>query len=140
MHQAITFSIQENNVVWFCSAIYASPVYSARYTRWDHLISIRGYILGPWVLLGDFNEIKSSRKVSGGSFSLARAHMLSNMMSGYYHMDLDTIGGFFTWRRNIQRGGHVIDRCLADFDLRIVFPHALVEVLPCHDHSDHNPL
>lgn len=68
--------------------------------------------------------------------------MFSNMMSGCDLIDIDTIGDFFTWRKNIQLGGHVrkkLDRCLADVDWRIAFPHALVEVLPCHD-SDHNPL
>lgn len=62
MHQAITFSIQKNNSIWFCSAIYASPMYSARCILWDHLISIRSNIPGPWLLLGDFNEIKSLRE------------------------------------------------------------------------------
>lgn len=47
-------------------------------------------------------------------------------------MDMDSVGGWFTWRKNIQFGDHVckkLDRCM-------LFPHALLEILPMHN-SDH---
>lgn len=142
MHEVITFSIANNQSVWFCSAIYASPVYSVRSGLWSHLIQLRNIIQGPWVLLGDMNEVLNISEVSGGSFSLSRANQLANMMASCDFMDLSIISGLFTWRKNVQNGRHMrkkMDRCMANADWRLCFPHALVEILPPHD-SDHNPI
>lgn len=140
--QVITFSIQRRNVKWFCSAVYASPIYSVRSNLWNHLASLQNDVQGPWTVLGDFNEILNFSEVSGGSFSISRDNLLANMMSDCNLMDLDIVGGHFTWRKNIQNGGHIrkkLDRVLAGIDWRLAFPHALVELLPSHG-SDHNPL
>lgn len=64
------------------------------------------------------------------------------MMTSCGFIDFDTIGGIFTWRKNVQHGVHVrkkLDRCMADVDWRLLFQHALVELLQPHN-SDHNPL
>ncbi|GAU42583.1 hypothetical protein TSUD_302990 [Trifolium subterraneum] len=127
---------------WYCSAIYASPTHSIRLKLWDHLMDLRNLIRGPWLLLGDFNEIRSCTEVVGGDFIISRANSFSHMMDNCSVMDLDTIGGFFTWRRNTRFGGHLrkkLDRCLADVDWRMTFPDSLAELLPTHD-SDHNPI
>lgn len=63
-------------------------------------------------------------------------------MNQWNLVDLHTIGGLFTWRKNIQNGGHVrkrLDRCMVEIDWQMKFPHALVEVLP-PPNSNHNPL
>lgn len=73
---------------------------------------------------------------------MTRAQRLANVMTACGFMDSETIGGVFTWRKNIQQGVHVrkkLDRCVADVDWRLLFQHSLVEVLNPHD-SDHNPL
>lgn len=142
IHQAISFSIQKRNVARHCSAIYASPTPSNRNFLWDYLSDLRNQISGPWLLLGDFNEILNPNEVFRGNFSSSRAYLLANMMSACGVMDLDSVGGWFTWRKNVQSGGHVrkkLDRCMADSEWRVLFPHALLEVLPMHN-SYHNPL
>lgn len=65
-HQAITLSIRKQNVVWYCSAVYASPVFTSRCELWDSLRRLRGSISGPWTVIGDLNEIIHSSEVSGG--------------------------------------------------------------------------
>lgn len=57
MNQAITFSVKRKDVTWFFSAIYDSPIFSIRCNLWNYLRGIRQYVGGPWLLLGDFNEI-----------------------------------------------------------------------------------
>lgn len=57
-------------------------------------------------------------------------------------IDIPTMRGFFTWRRNVQNGLHAhkkLDMCLANPEGRTSFLNALVEPLPCHN-FDHNPL
>lgn len=142
MSQAITFSIRKKDSMWYCTAAYGSPTFTIRCDLWQHLKTLRRSIAGPWVLIGDLNEIASSNEVSGGNFLPSRAHLMYSMMDDCDFMDLHTIGGLFTWRKNVQRGVHVrkkLDRCMADVDWRLSFPHALVEVLHQHN-SDHNPL
>lgn len=93
-------------------------------------------------MLGDLNEVLKPTEVSGGGFSIARANLFGQMLDHWGFIDLHTVGGVFTWRKNVQRGGHVrkrLDRVVADIDWRLSFPHALVELLPLHG-SDHNPL
>lgn len=140
--QAITFSISKGNASWYVSAVYASPIFSVRCALWQQITALRRIINGPWLLVGDLNEVLSSSEVLGGSFSPSRAFILSTMMDDCSFIDMDTVGGLFTWRKNVQNGGHTrkrLDRCMADVAWRMHFPDALVELLPPHN-SDHNPL
>lgn len=71
---------------------------------------------GPWTIIGDLNETLYASEVSGGSFCLSRATLLHNMLVACDLMDLGSVGGFFTWRKNGICGMHVrkrLDRCLA---------------------------
>lgn len=142
MFQAITFSVSKGNFSWFISAVYASPIFSVRCDLWNYLTSLRSRVNGPWVLLGDLNEVINSSEVFGGTFSPAHDVLLSNMMASCDFIDMDTIGGFYTWHKNVNNGVHIrkwFDRCMADIDWRLQFPHALVEVLAPYN-LDHNPL
>jgi hypothetical protein len=142
MVQSITFSISKGMAKWACSAIYASPTYTARIELWTHLQNLRNNIFIPWLMIGDFNEVKSIVEVSGCSFNYSRANIFRDMSTHCNMMDLDTEGGIFTWRRSTIHGVHMrkrLDRCMVDVDWRMSFPHALVELLAPHD-SDHNPI
>lgn len=46
IYQAITFFVRRRNVTWFCSAVYASPIFSIRSALWSHLIDLRNNING----------------------------------------------------------------------------------------------
>lgn len=104
MFQAITFSVSKGNNSWFVTAVYASPIFSVCCGLWTHLTMLRSHIGGPWVLIGDMNELLSS---SGGSFSPSRALLFSSMMANCGFIDMDAVGGLFTWRKNVTNGVHV---------------------------------
>lgn len=142
MTQAITFEVRVRNAFWYCSAIYASPVFANCCRLWDYLYQLREAIVGPWIILGDFNEVLLSSEVAGGNFHPSRACLLAQLLTDCNLLDLRYTGGLFTWRKNIQLGGHVrkkLDRIVADVDWQLAFAHSLVEVLPQHA-SNHNPL
>jgi hypothetical protein len=113
-----------------------------RIRLWDYLSQLRNLVKVPWLLVGDLNEVLFSSEVSGGNFHPTHACLLAQVMNNCNLIDLHTIGGIFTWRKNIQMGRHVrkrLDRTMVDVDWQLAFPHALTEILPQHD-SDHNPL
>lgn len=141
-HQAVTVFVSRGNKLWHCSTIYASPIPVVRDILWKHLQNIRASITGPWLLMGDFNEILVPSEVRGGNFSLSRATKFSNSMEDCNLLDLGAVGNAFTWfRRAIgsQPISKRLDRALADIDMRRGFPEAYVENL-CRRHSDHCPL
>lgn len=100
MNQAITFSVNRRSDTWFCTFLYASSTFTNRCRFWEHLQLLHSHVLGPWLLLGDFNECLFSTEVSGGRYNLARATLLAQMIHQCSLMDLYTIGGLFTWRKN----------------------------------------
>lgn len=125
-----------------CSFIYASPTFANRCRLWDHLSLLCGQLHGPWILLGDFNEVLYSSEVSGGTFNVGHAALLAQFLLHCNLLDIHSIGGLFTWRHNVRGVGHVrkkLDCVASDVDWQLAFPHAIVEVLPQHS-SDHNPL
>lgn len=78
--------------------------------------------------MGDMNEVLSSNEVSGGAFSVTPVILLSNMMANCDFIDMDTVGGFYTWRKNVTNGGHVrkrLERCMANIDWCLLFPMLL---------------
>lgn len=95
------------NIVWYYTAIYASPIPSNRHHLWDHLRDIRNQIRGSWLLIGNFNDIIFASEVSRGQFNSSRACLMADMMNACGVMDLEMVGGSFTWRKIIQAGGHV---------------------------------
>lgn len=93
-------------------------------------------------MLKDFNDIILSSEVSGGLFYPSRAFALANFFNECGLLDLGTVRGRFTWRKNIQNGGHMrkkLDRCMVNSGWRLFFPHGLAEVLNPYG-SDHNPV
>lgn len=117
-HQMVTISIRKGSSVWWCSAIYRSPVPSIRELLWDHMGVIRTTVTGPWLLMGDFNEILMPSEVRGGPFLAHRAQNFARVMDLCGLMDLGSTGLFFTWTRCAV--GEIpifkrLDRALADY-------------------------
>lgn len=113
------------NIVWYYTAIYASPIPSNRHHLWDHLRDIRNQIRGSWLLIGNFNDIIFASEVSRGQFNSSRACLMADMMNACGVMDLEKIRGWFTWQKNIQADGHVrkkLDKCLVNSDWCLMFP------------------
>jgi hypothetical protein len=138
----ITIRLSLGNNHWFLTGLYASPVYTSRLELWNHISEMRRDITGPWLLMGDFNEIIHPSEQRGGNFSHSRADVLLKTMETCNLMDVQSTGGVFTWSRPCTGNRTVfrkLDRAIADVPWCMAFPEAYVEVL-CKLHSDHNPL
>jgi hypothetical protein len=139
---SLTFSITRGTATTTCTSVYASPNPTLRLALWNYLSNISHSIAGPWMLIGDFNEILLPGDQRGGIFHQNRAALFANFMGSCNLLDLTTIGGRFTWHRNhngIRILSKKLDRGLANMNWRLSFPEAIVDV-PCRLHSDHNPL
>lgn len=100
-------------------------------------------ISGPWVLVGDFNEINSSNEKRGGrSVGQTSSQVLQNFIEHSGCIDLEFVGNPYTWTNNITGLANVrqrLDKALINDSCRIMFPKAGVMHLP-FSHSNHNPL
>ncbi|KAK3193785.1 hypothetical protein Dsin_025095 [Dipteronia sinensis] len=63
---SITTVIAEGTNFWVLTAVYANPSATVRHYMWDYLSALRRCFKGPWVFIGDFNDIFSSREKRGG--------------------------------------------------------------------------
>jgi hypothetical protein len=141
-HYSITFTISRGNATTTCTCVYASPNPTLRTQFWSYLSNLSQTIIGPWMLIGDFNETLLPSDQRGGVYNHSRTTLFSNFMSNCNLLDLTTTGGKFTWHRNhngLRILSKKLDRAIANINWRLSFPEAFVEVL-CRLHSDHNPL
>ncbi|XP_072086976.1 uncharacterized protein [Arachis hypogaea] len=140
--QCISFEITMGNTSSYCSAVYANPHIHRRKELWGDLTRIANMIHGPWIVLGDFNDVLLQSEVRGGQFRLARAEQFVETLEDCGMFDMGTIGRRFTWYMKVKGGVQVakkLDRVVINQDWRLIFPEAYTEVL-VRLHSDHCPL
>ncbi|KAI9085778.1 hypothetical protein K1719_032192 [Acacia pycnantha] len=126
------------------TTVYASPMESKRLRLWDLLYNLSREVSEPWILVGDFNEIKSPREQQGGGrVSGTRCHKFNEWIEDCNFIDIETQGPFFTWKgpkwEGLERVYKRLDHCLCSVSWHEKFEDAVVCVLPrvC---SDHHPL
>ncbi|KAI9090781.1 hypothetical protein K1719_028634 [Acacia pycnantha] len=126
------------------TAVYANPNEHQRIRLWDLLNEIANNVEEPWMLAGDFNEIKSPMEQKGGGrTSEVRCRRFQNWIQECNLIDLDVGGPFFTWKgpkwEGLDRVYKRLDRCLCNVEWHEQFVNAVIKVLPrlC---SDHHPL
>ncbi|XP_016195052.1 uncharacterized protein LOC107636029 [Arachis ipaensis] len=129
---------------WFLTAVYASPREVNRRELWNDIKIIKNGIRGPWLVVGDFNEIADpSEKKGGGRTDVGACKRFKRWIEECMLIDLGSVGPKFTWRgpqwENLERVFKRLDRALANADWRIKFHEARVEVL-ARVKSDHHPL
>lgn len=88
MTQCVTvLKITAGSFNWFFSAVYASPISSLWTHFWDQLITVRSLAVGPWVLIGDSNEVIIPSETLGGAFSMTRAGRFREVNYGRLQLD-----------------------------------------------------
>lgn len=128
---------------WLLSGVYASPDLETRNLLWDELRTIADNYSGPWVAIGDFNEIISHSEKSGGRAPIpSRLAGYRDIINYCDFLDLGFTGPQFTWTN--KRDGRClikqrIDRAWANPSWKALFPNSELFHLP-RVHSDHCPL
>ncbi|WJX75538.1 hypothetical protein P8452_59063 [Trifolium repens] len=142
MHLTIAFM---NGTSWKFTAVYASPREELRKEMWLKLHRISQSISEGWMIAGDFNDITSQAEKQGGApVSLRRCNNFLDNINDCKLIDLGAVGSKFTWRGPLVIGHERIferlDRAMSNDEWRLMFPEAIVKVLPRIEFSDHHPI
>jgi hypothetical protein len=142
IHLQIAFM---TGISWKFTAVYASPKEDLRKEMWLKLKHIGQTMLEGWMIAGDFNDIATQDEKKGGApVSLRKCNNFLDNINECKLIDLGAIGPKFTWRGAIVNGHERIferlDRAMSNDEWRLIFPEAIVKVLPRIDFSDHHPI
>ncbi|KAK2646419.1 hypothetical protein Ddye_021614 [Dipteronia dyeriana] len=124
--------VAEGNRYWVLIIVYTDMNAVIRRNLWGYLSAIRSCFKGPWVLMGDFNEITGSDENRGGRIGFSRTGSV-DWINENKLVDLGFIGQKYTWMT--KRGFSEIikerlDRALCSIDWRIEFAEGFLSHLP----------
>ncbi|KAI9085918.1 hypothetical protein K1719_031995 [Acacia pycnantha] len=126
------------------TAVYANPSEQKRLATWDSLQELASTVVEPWLLAGDFNEIKSPlEQKGGGRVNETRCRRFNGWVQNCNLLDLEAKGPFFTWKgpkwEGLERVYKRLDRCLCNVGWIEHFDNSEVRVIPRLG-SDHHPI
>ncbi|KAI9085740.1 hypothetical protein K1719_032346 [Acacia pycnantha] len=126
------------------TAVYASPNEHRRSRVWNLLHRIASETEEPWLLAGDFNDIKTPlEQRGGGRIRESRCNRFNSWIQDCSLIDMEANGPFFTWRGpkwdGLERVYRRLDRCLCNQKWQERFEDAEVSVIPRLS-SDHHPI
>lgn len=102
-----------------------------------HLPSL---IEGSWILIGDFNLVRSADDKNNGNFNQALAAAFNDTIQDLNISELHLKDRLFTWSN--QRTTPILarlDRAFSNYEHSLVFPSATLSSLP-RPTSDHTPI
>ncbi|KAI9121245.1 hypothetical protein K1719_008278 [Acacia pycnantha] len=96
---------------------------------------VKGEIGEPWMLVGDFNEIRSpTEQRGGGRINEVRCNKFNQWIEDCNLIDVEASGPFFTWKgpkwEGLERVYKRLDRCLGNIHRQEKFEEAEVRVIP----------
>ncbi|KAI9088601.1 hypothetical protein K1719_029715 [Acacia pycnantha] len=117
--QFIHCRLRLNGKGMLLTAVYANPREQRRQRVWDSLHKLAIEITEPWLLAGDFNEIKSPlEQKGGGRVNETRCRKFSDWIQNCGFLDIEPKGPFFTWKgpkwEGLERVYKRLDRCLCN--------------------------
>jgi hypothetical protein len=131
------------NLPWMLSAIYGPPYKKKKKIFWESMHQIATSFSGPWLCIGDFNEVLLQVDKKGGrSVTSSSSNGFNSLVSQQGLVDLGFIGNPYTWtnkRHNFANIKERLDRAFSNTEWRTTFPKASVYHFPATT-SDHNPI
>ncbi|XP_073355253.1 uncharacterized protein [Aegilops tauschii subsp. strangulata] len=127
-----------NYPAWRIAGFYGEPSWERKHLSWTYLRDIHANNSGPWMVLGDFNEITNMSEKEGGN--IRPDHYMREFRDCIDDCGLQEvmmIGDTFTWSRGAVR--ERLDRALCNEMWAEKIPYAAL-VHEHHTHSDHRPI
>lgn len=136
-------SVLSSQFCWLFTCVYADPIFNRRIQLWNKLLSIGAEFGGPWMCIGDFNEVSSIWEKQGGrEVNSTRMECFNKFVSDGGLIDLEFKGINYTWtnkREGVDNIRERINKAFANTEWRLKFPLAQVFHEPIAG-SDHAPL
>ncbi|KAF8080110.1 hypothetical protein N665_0974s0006 [Sinapis alba] len=126
----------------YITFVYGDPVVEYRENVWECLTSMSLARSGPWLMLGDFNEITSNLEKKGGRKRTDTSFLpFQTMLSNCGMIDFPFKGNSLSWVGNRSSGKFQcrLDLVVGNEDWHHCFSHTNVEYLRLWG-SDHRPI
>ncbi|XP_074314393.1 uncharacterized protein LOC141649604 [Silene latifolia] len=114
--------------VWWMSMVYEFNRQTERIPLWNSLMNMKKHITGPWVVMGDFNNVLARNERIGSEVSTAEVRDFQNCVDVCGLTDIPAQGAFFTWTNKHEIGDlkfSRIDRALVTDEWLHSFPNTL---------------
>nr|GEV12801.1 RNA-directed DNA polymerase, eukaryota [Tanacetum cinerariifolium] len=120
-------------------AIYAPQDPKYRRFLWDYISILLSHWNGEVILMGDFNEVRSSDERRGSCFNSFNARIFDNFISSSSLVDVKMEGYLFTWPHPSANKMSKLDRFRVSDGVISLFPSITAFCLDRHL-SDHRPI
>ncbi|KAJ1296597.1 hypothetical protein BS78_01G314000 [Paspalum vaginatum] len=122
---------QESGVIWRVTFIYGEPKTEQRHVFWDRMRFLKAQWEGPWVCIGDFNEVLSSEEHMGPTNrGESQMRLFRECLEDCQLMDLGFTGPNYTWNNRQQEDHNIrvrLDRAVANGQFTQLFDDIQVE-------------
>ncbi|XP_074305800.1 uncharacterized protein LOC141641022 [Silene latifolia] len=138
----IDMDVSWNNKMWRVTGFYGWPVVSDRHLSWQLLRILKDEYDGPWVCVGDFNEILYATEMKGGTQAQWQMNNFREAVNDCGLRDVVFEGYEFTFdngQANEANRQCRLDRAMGNEGWFELFPYARVEHL-VREWSDHSPI
>ncbi|XP_074267112.1 uncharacterized protein LOC141590417 [Silene latifolia] len=137
MHSRVTFL--PTGVKWWLSVVYGFNRVAERAPLWDSLNLMAAVVSGPWLVMGDFNNVLAMDERIGSGITVAELKGFQECVATCGLMDAPAQGAFFTWNNKHDAGDMVfsrIDRVLINDEWLAQFSEADITFHPegLYDH------
>ncbi|XP_022023986.1 uncharacterized protein LOC110924264 [Helianthus annuus] len=119
--------------------VYAPQRVPEKSLLWDKILGLLNSYPGQWVIMGDFNVVRSPKERKNSSFKVSCARAFNAFINEAGLLEYEMMGRKYTFL--VENGSKMskIDRFLVCFSFFSDWPDACLRALP-RTHSDHNPI
>ncbi|KAK1266030.1 hypothetical protein QJS04_geneDACA002566 [Acorus gramineus] len=131
LHCEVTSNVQP--MKWLISVVYASNSATQRALLWTDLADLSTLCQSsPWIVSGDFNEVRyGSEKMGGRPIHSRRAFKFNRMISHAGLQDVKATGHHLSWNNNQEeRVAYRLDRTLVNSIWLSKYPEGFVHYHP----------
>ncbi|XP_074283590.1 uncharacterized protein LOC141608133 [Silene latifolia] len=108
IHTKVTYGPTRES--WWMSMVYGYNRIAEREALWESLCNMSCLVDGPWVVLGDFNNVLAMNERIGSEVTVAELKGFQDCVDSCGLMDIPAQGAFFTWTNKHEVGSMVFSR------------------------------
>lgn len=137
---SIHFKNKIDHFEWIYTVVYGPVLSSKRTAFFNELSLIHSYGIDAWLLIGDFNLIRTRSEKIGPSFNIALSNRFNSILARMQLLEISLSDRKFTWSKSVHSPSQaLLDRAFCSVDWEAHYPSYHLSSLP-RFMSDHTPL